>query len=630
MRHFSLPLQNNSCLPIRCSLLVLALLLFQGSLECMATENSVEQNTITAVNSIQDNKTLNITLEGTAAPTYTVYELFKPARIVVDIADSTIAENASLALPEESQVTLTTSTIADTTPPLTRFTFTLKESRQFSVVQKDNNIVISLTLSQQAPEIPQTEATQTAQTTSLEINDIKILTTPDQTKVQLLANNTIPSYTYDVLDKKGNTPPRLYIDINNVTGETLLKEQNVGTALAAIRVAQRGTGLRFVLDSSQDSLFPFQVTSLKNGIEIRIQETAKTDELSELIQQKQTIESHLPHVDPLQQKTEEINARSVANSMQDAFNFSGYNKERITVDFYKIDLHNVFRLLREVSKTNIVVDDAVSGSLTLGLNDVPWDFALDIILNLKDLQKEERFNTIVILPKSKAFNWPERAEDNLSFEADEAVTEQEAILIQQQMNIPKTVVAAKQFISKAQAFEKREEYENAVHQYDLALEKWPGNAQLANKISSLYLVYLRQNAKALYYAEKALKIDSKIAAASLNAAIASANMQENKNAQQYFAQSVQGKKPLKDALLSYAVFSEEQERFTEAIKLLEKHDTLYGENLNSMIAQARIFDKQGNHENATTEYKKILYSGYRIAPDLKKYIQGRIALSQPM
>jgi type IV pilus assembly protein PilQ len=630
MRHFSLPLQNNSCLPIRCSLLVLALLLFQGSQVCMATENSVEQNIITAVNSVQDNKTLNITLEGTTTPTYTVYELFKPARIVVDIADSTIADNASLALPEESQVTLTTSTIADTTPPLTRFTFTLKESRQFSVVQKDNNIVISLTISQQAPEIAQTEATQTAQTTSLEINDIKILTTPDQTKVQLLANNTIPSYTYDVLDKKGDTPPRLYIDINNVTGETLLKEQNVGTALAAIRVAQRGTGLRFVLDSSQDSLFPFQVTSLKNGIEIRIQETAKADDLSELIQQKQTIESHLPQVDPLQQKTEEINAQSVANSMQDAFNFSGYNKERITVDFYKIDLHNVFRLLREVSKTNIVVDDAVSGSLTLGLNDVPWDFALDIILNLKDLQKEERFNTIVILPKSKAFNWPERAEDNLSFEADEAVTEQEAILIQQQMNIPKTVVAAKQFISKAQVFEKREEYENAVHQYDLALEKWPENAQLANKISSLYLVYLRQNAKALYYAEKALKVNPKIAGASLNAAIASANMQENKNAQQYFAQSVQGKKPLRDALLSYAVFSEEQERFTEAIKLLEKHDTLYGENLNSMIAQARIFDKQGNHENATTEYKKILYSGYRIAPDLKKYIQGRIALSQPM
>jgi len=630
MRHFFLPLQNNYCLPIRCSLLVLALLFVQGTLFCMASENPAEQNIITAINSVQNNKNLTIILEGTAAPTYTVYELFKPARIVVDIADSTLAKDASLVLPEESQVTLTTSTIADTTPPLTRFTFTLQESRQFSVVQKENNIVVSLTVSQQAPETPQTEMTQTAQKITLEINDIKVLTTPDETKVQILASNKISSYTYDVLDKKGDTPPRLYIDINNVTGDALLKEQNIGTALAAIRVAKRGTGLRFVLDSSLDSIFPFQVIPLANGIEIRIQEAVKTDELSKLIQQKQTIESHLPKVDPLQQETEEINAQSLANSMQDAFNFSGYNKERITVDFYKIDLHNVFRLLREVSKTNIVVDDAVSGSLTLGLNDVPWDFALDIILNLKDLQKEERFNTIVILPKSKAFNWPERAEDNLSFEADAMVTEQEAILIQQQMNIPKTVVAAKQFISKAQALEKREEFENAVHQYELALEKWPKNAQLANKISSIYLIQLRQNAKSLYFAEKALKIEQDLASASLNAAIASANMQENQNAQQHFDQSVQGKKPLKEALLSYAVFSEEQEQFTEALKLLNKHDTLYGENLNSMVAQARIFDKQGNHENATKKYRKILLSGYRIAPDLKKYIQGRIALSQPM
>ena len=79
--------------------------------------------------------------------------------------------------------------------------------------------------------------------------------------------------------------------------------------------------------------------------------------------------------------------------MQDAFNFSGYNKERITVEFQKMDLHNVFNFLRQVSGVNIVVDESVQGSLTLVLDEVPWDFALDIILNLKDLEKEERFNT---------------------------------------------------------------------------------------------------------------------------------------------------------------------------------------------------------------------------------------------
>jgi len=198
------------------------------------------------------------------------------------------------------------------------------------------------------------------------------------------------------------------------------------------------------------------------------------------------------------------------------------------------------------------------------------------------------------------------------------------------MRIPKTVVAAKKFISRAQQFEKQEEFETAAQQYELGLEKWPDNAKLANKISSLYLVQLRQNAKALFFAEKALTVDPSLTEASLNAAIASANMEETKKAQQYFDQAVQSKKPLKEALLSYAVFSEEQQRYPEALKLLKKYNTLYGENLDSMVARARILDKDGNHADAGAEYKKILLSGYRIAPDLKKYIQGRIALSQPM
>ncbi len=625
MRFYSLLGRHKEILPVGCGLFALMLLLF-STVNSPAADSA--KNSISAVSSVQMGDTLNITIKGTTPPTYTVYELFKPARIVVDIAEATLAPHATITLPEKTGITLTTSNITDTTPPLTRFTFTLKESRPFSVVQKENNIAIAVKTekhpAQSAAPVKNKEGAAS------EISDIKVLTTPSETRVQLLANGKVPSYSYDVLDQKGNAPARLYIDVNNVTGDTLIKEQKVGTALAGIRVAKRGTGLRFVLDSAKDTLFPFQINSMKNGIEIRIRETAKPDELSRLIQRKETIESQLPKVDPLQLKDEAVNAKSVADSMKDAFNFSGYNKERITVDFYKIDLHNVFRLLREVSKTNIVVDEAVSGSLTLALNDVPWDFALDIILNLKDLQKEERFNTIVILPKNKTFVWPQRAEDNLSFETDDAVTEQEAILIQQQMHIPKTVVEAKKFISRAQRFEKQEEFETAVRQYELGLEKWPDNAKLANKISSLYLVQLRQNAKALFFAEKALTIDPNLAGASLNAAIASANMEENKKAQQYFDQAVLGKKPLKETLLSYAVFSEEQQRYTAALKLLKKYNTLYGENLDSMIATARILDKNGKHADAGAEYKKILLSGYRLAPDLKKYIQGRIALSQPM
>ena len=83
------------------------------------------------------------------------------------------------------------------------------------------------------------------------------------------------------------------------------------------------------------------------------------------------------------------------------FAYAGYEKQPITVDFYKIDLHNVFRLFGEISGMNIVIAQGVGGTLTLALDNVPWDFVLDVILNLQNLQAIERYNTLVIAPKGE-------------------------------------------------------------------------------------------------------------------------------------------------------------------------------------------------------------------------------------
>lgn len=351
------------------------------------------------------------------------------------------------------------------------------------------------------------------------------------------------------------------------------------------------------------------------------------DQVGSLINQKKNIDGQLPVVNPLGTRTAGIGA---GQPNQDAFNFSGYNKERITVEFQKMDLHNVFNFLRQISGVNIVVDEAVNGSLTLVLDDVPWDFALDIILNLKDLEKEERFNTLVIYPKGKGFAWPEQAKNSLTFEADSQLTEKETLVIQQQESLPLGVVEAKQQMGVARQAEKREDFETAVRVYEQALDKWPDNAKLSNKIASLYLVHLRQNAKALHYAKKALQAAPDNDSAALNAAIASANMQDRKGARQFFEQSVNAPKPSGEALLSFAVFNEEQREYASALMVLEKHDSLYGKDLNSMVATARLYDKLGQQSKANQAYQAVLRSGFGIPPDLEKYIKGRFALNQTM
>lgn len=604
------------------STLLVSLLFFLISTNLNADEIL---NQIVSITSRDSGTQTEIHIKGSHPLISTVYELPNPSRIIVDVAEAKLATGLTTNLDTNGLVSLKTSEISDAKPSISRLEFLLAQSFPYTTSQEGNEIILSID-TKEAKELSEKHASSPTQ--AIQLNEINVLTKPGKTIIQLQTNSEIKDFTHDVLNRKESSPPRLYIDINNISAnEAVAKEQVVGTSLAKIRVANRGSGLRIVFDSALKSMFPFKIEQLKNGIEVIIDESPAKDQVGNLINQKKGIESQLPEIDPLEAK---LSPQAKEQQMQDAFNFSGYNKERITVEFQKMDLHNVFNFLRQVSGVNIVVDESVQGSLTLVLDDVPWDFALDIILNLKDLEKEERFNTLVIYPKGKGFKWPEQVQTNLSFETDSDVIGQEALIIKQMERQPPEVLEAKKIMSAAREAEKQENFETGIQLYEQALAKWPNNSKLANKISSIYLVHLRQNAKALYYAEKALGIDKNNTSASLNAAIASANMRDKIKALEYFDRSTSGKKPSKEALLSYAAFSEEHHEYAGALRILEKHHRLYGNDLNSMVTSARIYDKMGKRGQATEKYQAILLSGFRIPPDLAKYIKGRVALKQTM
>lgn len=73
-----------------------------------------------------------------------------------------------------------------------------------------------------------------------------------------------------------------------------------------------------------------------------------------------------------------------------------YTGERISLDFQNADIHNIIRIIGEVSGKNIVVSDAVQGKVTLKLKDVPWDQALDIVLASRQLGYEEAGNVLSV------------------------------------------------------------------------------------------------------------------------------------------------------------------------------------------------------------------------------------------
>ena len=76
-----------------------------------------------------------------------------------------------------------------------------------------------------------------------------------------------------------------------------------------------------------------------------------------------------------------------------------YSGEPISVNLKDVDLRDFFRLIHEISGLNVVVDPSVKGTLTIVLDDVPWDQALDIVLKNNDLDKQLDGNVLRIATK---------------------------------------------------------------------------------------------------------------------------------------------------------------------------------------------------------------------------------------
>ena len=73
-----------------------------------------------------------------------------------------------------------------------------------------------------------------------------------------------------------------------------------------------------------------------------------------------------------------------------------YTGEPISVNLKDVDLKDFFRLIHEISGLNVVLDPEVKGSLTIVLDDVPWDQALDIVLKNNDLGRQLEGNVLRI------------------------------------------------------------------------------------------------------------------------------------------------------------------------------------------------------------------------------------------
>lgn len=79
----------------------------------------------------------------------------------------------------------------------------------------------------------------------------------------------------------------------------------------------------------------------------------------------------------------------------------GYQGEKLSLNFQSVDVRRLLQVIGEFTGMNMVVSDSVQGAITLILKDVPWDQALDIILQQKGLDMRKNGNVILVAPREE-------------------------------------------------------------------------------------------------------------------------------------------------------------------------------------------------------------------------------------
>ena len=79
----------------------------------------------------------------------------------------------------------------------------------------------------------------------------------------------------------------------------------------------------------------------------------------------------------------------------------GYRGEKLSLNFQNVEVRSVLQVIADFTGLNIITSDTVTGNLTLRLKDVPWDQALDIVMQAKGLDMRKNGNVLLIAPKDE-------------------------------------------------------------------------------------------------------------------------------------------------------------------------------------------------------------------------------------
>ena len=170
--------------------------------------------------------------------------------------------------------------------------------------------------------------------------------------------------------------PHIHINMHQVGNQVVVDFSDAGVPANLAR--------RYDATDYGTPVSGFDVTRVGNGSRIAITASGDFDQLA-----YQSDDQYVVEVSPRRKALNAPDEKPV------------YTGERLTLNFQDIETRAVLQLLADASGQNIVVSDSVSGNVTLRLQNVPWDQALDIVLRTKGLDKRRDNNVIIVAPQAE-------------------------------------------------------------------------------------------------------------------------------------------------------------------------------------------------------------------------------------
>jgi type IV pilus assembly protein PilQ len=407
---------------------------------------------------------------------YTIYNANDPYKITVDIPDMRIGDFKDKIVSDKGSVTEIIPRQIDSPKPAVKIDLTLQTPSSVTPLYKDNTLTLVLKRDESSgaeeqkavePEevaiVPDTssgvsvaeksaieehaldntkaisdekkpESVSASRPKATEISGIDIKKAEDSVKVVITGNGEMMPNVFPI-DK------RIVVDIPGVSFHAQLPRGTM-FPLAAIRAGKYKDKIRLVLDLQEKT--SYDVDAKGNTIEISLKR--KEVALAESTSGSSPIEAATQKVTPQEAASKE--ATSIAATQQEpapkeATSIAAAHKEapkeiasvnvtskeavgkykgkKISLDFQDADVGPIFRLLADVNGYNLILDPSVKGKITIKLLNVPWDQALDIILNTFNYGSRIDGNILWIAPVSvftkisddnaKAKEVEEKAED---------------------------------------------------------------------------------------------------------------------------------------------------------------------------------------------------------------------------